>query len=196
MKPSTQRLVSLSVALAMIFAALIIYFSLTAPAYNVADGIHAEVLARQQFVDGQKDAVEQVQKLIADFNGKGGLRNAVSMALPLKFNQSEILNEIQGLASLNKLTLTSFSVAAPVAQNLGNAKGELTSSTAIVRPIGNINFQFRLAGAYEDFKNFIGNMETNIRVYEVKSISIDPQAKVSQNFYGFDVSATTYFQNP
>lgn len=191
MKPSTKRLVSLVAALVMVFAALIIYFNLTVPEYGAADAIRADVLSRQQLVSDQKGAIDQVQKLIADYQGKGAIRDVVSLSLPLKLDQSGILHQIQSMASLNKLSLQSLSISAPVSQDAGGV-----TSTAVIRPIGNMTFQLRVIGTYGDFKNFLGNLETNIRIFDVRSISVDPLAKPNQDFYGFDLSVVTYYQNP
>ena len=95
------------------------------------------------------------------------------------------------MASLNKLSLQSLSISAPVAQNAGGVQ-----SAAVIRPIGNMTFQVRVIGTYGDFQNFLQNLETNIRIFDVRSISIDPLAKPNQDFYGFDLAIITYYQNP
>ena len=191
MKPSTKRLVSLVGALVMVFAALIIYFNLTVPEYGNANTIRADVLSRQQLVTEQKGAIDQVQKLIADYQGKGAVQDVVSLSLPLKLDQSGVLHQIQSMASLNKLSLQSLSISAPVAQNAGGVQ-----SAAVIRPIGNMTFQVRVIGTYGDFQNFLQNLETNIRIFDVRSISVDPLAKPNQDFYGFDLAIITYYQNP
>lgn len=191
MKPSTKRLLSLVVALVMVFAAVIIYFNLTVPEYGSADAIRADVLSRQQLVNDQKGAIDQVQKLIADYQGKGAIRDVVSLSLPLKLDQSDILHQVQSMATINKLSLQSLSISAPVSQSAG-----ADISTAVIRPIGNMTFQLRVTGAYGDFKNFLANLETNIRIFDVRSISVDPLGKSNQDFYGFDLSVVTYYQNP
>lgn len=191
MKPSTKRLVSLVSALVMVFAALIIYFNLTVPEYSSTNAIRADVYSRQQLITDQKGAIDQVQKLIADYQGKAALREVISLSLPLKLDQSGILHQVQSMALVNKLSLQSFSIAAPVAQNAGTA-----TTAAVIRPIGNMTFQLRVIGTYEDFRNFLQNLETNIRIFDIRSISVDPLAKPNQDFYGFDLSVVTYYQNP
>lgn len=176
----------------MVFAGLVIYFNYTTQEYTNADVIRSDVFANQQLLTSQQDAVAQVKKLIADYSGTTQLRDLVSLALPLELDQSGVFNQVQRMAVLNKLTLQSFTVAAPVVQNLGTA----ASSTAIIRPIGNMTSQFRVIGTYEDFKNFLGNLETNIRVFDVKNISVDPLAKPNMDFYGFDVTDVAYYQTP
>ena len=195
MKPSAQRLLSLVIALAMIFAAIVIYFNLTMPEYDSADIVRGDVYARQEFVDGQKSAIEQVQKLIADYSSNSGLKNTISMALPFDINEAGIFHTIRGLAELNRMAIKSFSISQPAAQNIGNTFSGVGSSTAVVRPVGIINFQFRVAGAYEDFKSFLGNLETNIRIFDLRSITVAPSDDADRNNYEFDIGATAYYQN-
>lgn len=178
-------------ALVMVFAAVVIYFNMTVPEYGVANEIRADVFSRQQLVDDQRSAIGQVQKLITDYQGKEALREVVSLSLPLSFDQAGVLHQVQSMASLNNLSLQSFSITAPISQNIGDAAG-----AAVIRPIGNMIFQFRVVGSYGDFKGFLENLETNIRIFDIRSISVDPLAKPNQDFYGFDVSVATYYQNP
>lgn len=192
MKPSTKRLVSLVGALVLVFAALVVYFNLTVPEYDVIDKTRGDVASRQLLSDAQQGAIKQVQKLISDYQGKNQIRDTVSLALPTVLDQGGILHQVQTLASVNKLSMQSFSISAPVSQSISVA----ASSSAIIRPIGNLNFQFRVVGTYEDFKNFLGNLETNIRIFDIRSASVDPLGKPNQDFYGFDLTVVTYYQNP
>lgn len=191
MKPSTKRLLSLVAALVMAFAAVVVYFNLTVPEYSSADAIRADVYSRQQLVSDQKNAIASVQKLIADYQGKSGVREVVALSLPLKLDQSGVLHQIQSMANNNKLSLQSLSISAPVSQNPSGA-----ANTAVIRPVGSMAFQIRVVGAYADFKSFLQNLETNIRIFDIRTISVDPLAKPNQDFYGFDLSVVTYYQNP
>lgn len=179
-------------SLVMVFAALIVYFNYTTAEYVTADAIRADVYGRQELINTQKDAIAQVKKLILDYSGTAQLRDVVSLALPLTLDQSGVFHQVESMAALNKLAVQSFTISAPVSQNVGSVG---TSSTAIVRPIGNMTFQFRVIGTYEDFKNFLSNLETNIRVFDVRNLSVDPLAKPNQDFYGFDLTVVTYYQN-
>lgn len=192
MKPSTKRLLSLVVALLMVFAALVVYFNYTTTEYGVADQIRSDVAARQNLIGSQKDAINQVNKLIQDYTGTAQLREVVSLALPTAMDQSGVFYQVSSMATINKLFVQSFTISAPTTQNANSG----ASSTAIIRPISSITFQFRVIGAYADFKNFLSNLETNIRVFDVRSISINPlTVKQTQDFFGFDVTVVTYYQN-
>lgn len=190
MKPSTKRLLSLVGSLLMVFGALVVYFNYTTVEYGIADQIRSDVAARQDLVASQKEAISQVDKLLKDYSGAAGLRDVVSLALPTTLDQSGVFHQVSNMATLNKLSIQSFAISAPVSQNTGSV------ASTIVRPIGNMSFQFRVVGAYEDFKNFLQNMETNIRVFDIRSLSVNPLGKSNQDFYGFDLTVATYYQNP
>jgi len=178
-------------SLVMVFAALIVYFNYTTAEYGVADQIRSDVAARQELITSQKDAIGQVNKLIKDYTGTSQLREIVSLALPPTPEQSSVFHQVASMASMNKLFLQSFAISPPAAQSVG------ATTTAIIRPIGTMSFQFRVIGAYADFKGFLNNLETNIRVFDVRSISVSPlTVKQTQDFFGFDVTVVTYYQNP
>ena len=91
---------------------------------------------------------------------------------------------------MNKLALQQISIV-PVGAGAVNKE-----SKAIVKPICTLNVQLQLSGTYEDFKLFLRGLETNIRIANLRSVSVVPVGDSSQNFYNFELSVATYYQNP
>jgi Tfp pilus assembly protein PilO len=192
MKQSSKRFISLMVAVVLLFAALIIYFNFIQPAYGDAEQAKNDMLAKQDFVNNQKSAIQQVKNLVAQYQGKGDVAQAVSLALPTNKNQADAFHVLSGLADLHHLSLQSFAASAAAAQNITVGQA---SSTSLVRPTGSLLFQIKFAGAYADFKAFLQNIETNVRIFDVRSLGVAPLGKPGQDFFTFDLTVATYYQN-
>jgi Tfp pilus assembly protein PilO len=50
-----------------------------------------------------------------------------------------------------------------------------------------------MTGTYEDFRAFLSNLETNVRIFDLKAMSIQPIAKQT-NLFGFSLTVAAYYQ--
>lgn len=175
-------------------ATLVVYFSLIVPANDEGQEIKAQTIARQNFVDGQKAAISQVQKLIDSYKGEGQLQDVVSSILPMSEDLAGAFSQVGGLVQNNRLLMqvTTVSVSAEdsvYGKNAGGAPGR-----QLARPFKPVNFQVKAVGTYEDFKSFLKNLETNIRIFDANRIDIQPAGKPNQDIYTYDITITTYYQ--
>ncbi|MEK7546628.1 MAG: hypothetical protein AAB536_00370 [Patescibacteria group bacterium] len=193
MKQTTKRFLSLIISFVLFTATMIVYFNLILPANEDDQNIRAQVISRQDFVDNQKAAISQLQKLIDSYKGKGELQGVVSSILPLSPDLAGVFSQISGLVQVNELLMQGTTVSLPV--NFV-ASDEGASGQLLVKPFGSVDFQVKIIGSYEDFKSFLGNLETNIRIFDVKKIDLQPAGKPSQNIYTYDLTITAYYQNP
>ena len=183
---------SLIGALLLFAGAFIIYFNFVAPAYREAQKIKSELLGQSNLLDNQEKIIAQVQSLIDASGSAGPVRDAVNAALPSLRDEAEAINTINTLATVNRLSLQSLVVTAPALQS---ASARATSSSAVVRPIGVLSLQVKLAGTYADFKAFLRALETNVRVMDLKTANVDLGGKPNQDFYLFDLAIITYYQS-
>lgn len=196
MKQSSKRLLSLIVAVVFLFGAFFIYFNLIQPAYEEVQVARGEVYAKEDFIETQKNVVEQVKLALEQYQGKEELQRAVSMAIPPGTNQSEIAHQISALATQNQLTIQSLSAATPTVQNVKEVEASADANNFKVKPLGVLSFQLKVSGTYANFKAFLSNLENNIRVVDVKSVSVEELGKANQDFYLFSITVATYYQNP
>lgn len=197
MKQSSKRLLSLIVAVVFLFGAFFIYFNAIQPAYEEVQAARGEVYAREDFIETQKNVVEQVKLALEQYQGKEELQRAVSMAIPPGTNQSEIAHQVSALATQNQLTIQSLSAATPTVQNVKEVEAAAGANNNFkVKPLGVLSFQLKVSGTYANFKAFLSNLENNIRVVDVKSVSVEELGKSNQDFYLFSITVATYYQNP
>lgn len=198
MKQSSKRLWSLLVAILLLFAAFFIYFNAIQPAYEKVQAARGEVYSKQDFIKTQRAVVDQVKLALEQYEEKEMLQQAVSSAIPPGANQSEVAHQLNVLAAQSQLTIQSFSAATPTVQNVKavQAEEEGESETFKVKPVGVLSFQIKASGTYSGFKSFMQAIENNIRIIDIKNVSVEQVGKPNQDFYVFTITVATYYQNP
>lgn len=180
------------ISFSLFVATLIIYFSLIVPANNDGQAVKAEMLSRENFINSQKSAINQVKNLITSYKGEGQLQEVVSSILPFSGDLAGSFSQMNGLIQANHLLFNNFIAGAP--SELPSAGDQ--SSQLQIKGYGSIDFQIQITGTYEDFKAFLANVETNIRIFDVKKIDIEPAGKSNQDLYNYNLTVTTYYQIP
>ena len=197
MKQTTKRFLSLLISFVLFVASLIVYFNLIVPAGNEEQSIKAKAISRENFVKSQQAAISQVQKLINSYKGEGELRDVVSSILPLFPDLAGAFSQLSGLAQVNRLLIQNVTVNPPVNQSVqGNSNASGAVSQPLAKPFGSVDFQMKVVGSYGDFKSFLKNLETNIRIFDVKKIILESPGKPNQEIYNYDLTVGTYYQSP
>lgn len=182
------------VAFVMVFAAIVIYSNLTVPAYTALDERRAELNSLDQLYARKEKAINDVQSVLKDYDSDQklkGLQDVISSSLPNDLQQSEILNQIRAIAGVNQLSLTDMSLNVSSVQNVAAR----ATTTQLIKPVAAISVQFKVIGFYSDIKNFISSLENNLRIMDIRSITIDPLGKPDQDYYRADLTVITYYQS-
>lgn len=190
MKPSTKRVLSIGFALAFIIAALVVYGSFISPEMDTLSGIRSEVASKQNLYATQKNAVNQVQELIAKFQNNASLQRTVSLIIPDNPNVTDALNQTNVIAKNNQVQIFNLSVKP---SELG------TQSQALVKRVGVLSVSITAGGSYEGLKGFLQSLETNVRLANVQSFEFaPPQGSEIQQLgagnYTMKLSVDIYYQ--
>lgn len=186
----------MSLALFLTVGAFVIYFSFIRPVYEDTQKIRSEELSRQTFTDRQSAVLNQVKKLIASYKGQGELQDAVSLSLPLKPDEPGALAQLNGLLENNHILPQSFGISVLGSQGGTARRTQGTSTQSFAKPLSTMLFKIRFIGTYEDIKNFLANLETNIRIFDIRDLSLTPvTAKGSPTAYNVDLTVATYSQS-
>ncbi len=194
MKQSVKRMVGTILSLIFIVASIVGFFNFVMPLYREIGVSKSEAAGRAQLLENQKRIVAQVESLVSTYQEGRKLQDIVSSALPLDQEVSQALLQIGGIAQSNNMIPTAF-VVTPPAQNVATLRAE-ARKTSLLKEVSSITIRVDLTGSYEDFKSFIKNLETNIRIFDIKAMTLQPIGKPGQNIYSFNVTVVTYYQNP
>jgi Tfp pilus assembly protein PilO len=200
MRSSTKRILSAALSLIFIFLAFIIFAMLIKPSYEETQKLRADVLNRQNFIQNKKSLTEQFKKLVSQYDSQEKAQENISLILPQNPGVGEALTQINGLLDLNHLSVLSFNINKPLLQSYSSSNTNSTS-TQVIKPLGTIDINFKVVGNYSDFKNFLNQLETNIRIFNVKTLNISPvvvasgdKNQIQNKTLSYDISITTYYQ--
>ncbi|MBI5220802.1 MAG: hypothetical protein HY978_03120 [Candidatus Liptonbacteria bacterium] len=198
MKQTTKRFLSMIISLALIVAAFLVLFDLIQPAYGEVQQIRSEQISRENFLAKQRAAVEQVKNLITATRSEQELQRVLSLALPTQPDPAGAIAQLDGIAEGNRLALKGLSISLSEQQASGGQADQAQSGAAnsLARPLGSATFQIRFASTYEDMKAFLRGVETNLRLFDVRSINLQPPAKIGDTKYDLEMVLETYYQTP
>lgn len=187
MKASSKRILSILTAILMIIASLFVYSSLIRPVYSEIKNLRAEVAGRLDLINRNKASIEQVQKLLSEYQSISQAQEITSLVLPSEQNISRAVNQVVGLADLNGLFIELLAV-----QQLAIKP---SAQPNLVKGVGVLRFNLRLAGSYENFKSFIKNLETNVNLMDLVNLKIEAATKTrAGDSFSYTMVIDSYYQ--
>jgi Tfp pilus assembly protein PilO len=205
MRQSSKRILSGFIALLFLLLAFIIFAYLIKPVYTEIQSLRGDVLIRKNDLETQKNLANKLKELRDKYYGEDfqKIQQAMSLILPENPEIAESLIQLNGLITANNLSLDSITVSRPILINLNdsNNSNSRATSTSILKPIGSFDVVFKTKGEYNDFKNFLNQLETNIRFFNIKTIDIsssnvvDSLKQGSKSTLNFDITASVYYQS-
>ncbi|MBI1960707.1 MAG: type 4a pilus biogenesis protein PilO [Candidatus Liptonbacteria bacterium] len=188
MKPSTQRMISLVASAALLVMTLVIFSSFIVPEYAETQDLRGRIKTKSELFGQQNIATTQIQKLIADYQGLANIQETLSLLIPREEAVPQALNQIGNIARANNLSIQSMSVQALPFR----AKAE-SQASLLVKRVGSLRIDAQMRGTYEALKAFVKTVETNIRVMDIRQMSITPQTDPNRP-YAIVVTIDTYYQ--
>jgi len=195
-------------ALAFIVASLLVLFDFIQPTYGDVQTLRGKQVADEDFLTQEQNVVTQAQNLLAQYKSQGTNQSQLALAMPSGPDVAGGLAQIYGLAALNGLTVQSITLSTPVvaaaqsAQTLGGTNASPLTASQIVKPMGTLTIQMTGTASYEGLKSFLSGLETNIRIFDVTGISIQPanitvtgkSVSFNNDLFSYNMTVVTYYQ--
>ena len=207
MKQTTKRFLSMILGVVFFVGSIVIYFQLIQPAYGETLKLKSTKASLQSFLDKEKQAIDTVKQLISDYNTKNEkIQQTVSLVLPTDPDVSGAVTQLYGLSQNNNLQFKDVKISVPgLSSASSQAKGLDPSNLALAlqRPIGTLSLSTVLVGSYDDFKEFLSQLQSNIRIFDIKTLLMSPVINIGKDKipqaiekYTFSFSVSTYYQSP
>jgi Tfp pilus assembly protein PilO len=192
MKASSKRILSILLSAVFLLGTLVVYGNFIQPEINAASSLQSIVASKTNLLNSQKVAVSQVSQLISQFQNAAALQKTVTLAIPLSPDTTEILNQWQAIAQSAGVTLQSLNV-----QPVG-ASGPAATGT-LVKKIGNVAITVSALGSYTALKQFLQDIETNVRVTNVNTFELNAAQGGGQSgansVYSLQASVSSFYQS-
>ena len=178
-------------------AAGIIFFTYTKPTYD-------SVQALRGSVDGYNAALEkaaELQKLKADLLQRYNAFDATQLdrlqkLLPEHVDNVALILDLDSIATRYGMGLENVDVSTPASAAAGTtAIGAVGASG---KTFDSVTLRFSTTGSYTNFIQFLRSLEQSLRIVDLVSLSIAPQAAApgadtSTLIYHYDVVLRTYW---
>jgi Tfp pilus assembly protein PilO len=156
------------------------YFFLLAPKYRQT-AKYVSVIGRQEALDleAKKSELAKIKELAEAFKkiDKKYIEKINAIA-PVKKNKEELFSEINYLVSQSGLFLQSVSLAEGGDYRDLGLVNPGAGDAATSKKIEMVGISLMVRGAdYKAFKNFLANLENNLRIMDVANISFDPSGQ-------------------
>jgi len=208
MKQSSKRLTSSILALLFLVGSFLVFFEFIQPTYATVLQAKGTRAASEALLAQEQTAVSQAKQLLSQYENDSTAESNLALAMPSGPDVSGALAQIYGIATNNSIVVTNLSISPPtvppqaaVAASVGGVEG----AASVVQPIGTISFQMNGTGSYENLKTFLSELETNIRIFDLTALSIQPfissavsgtkTAPASTDDFTYNITVVTYFQS-
>jgi len=187
MKSSTIRFLNLLASLGLLLASIFVFTLLLQPSYREINELRGDLAVKSAAVKDQTRIVEEVRSLLDQYESLAGPSQTIALALPNREEYPNLVNQFGGLARVSGLALDSITFAALPYQK--SATSPLNGA-----PVVNIiQTTLSLGGSYQSFKNFLRAIETNIRLMDTVSFSLNPGA--GGDNYSYNLVVNAYYQS-
>ena len=120
---------------------------------------------------------------IEQFQEFSRIQEAVGLAMPLNENTTQMLNQLDAIARTSGVKMVSFE-SAPTAFE--------ESARPLTLRLGSLEINMNVTGNYENLKEFLRFLETNVRVFNVQRYVFSPESESGK--YQLFMKVETYFQ--
>ncbi|MBI5079650.1 hypothetical protein HZB06_03245 [Candidatus Wolfebacteria bacterium] len=189
MKASSKRTLSILLSIFLFIGSLAIYAYLLKPAYEKVKIQKSEIASRLETVKEYEGIISRIKNLLGQYENAAQAQETMSVILPIDQNVPESINQINGLAYFNNLTIDRLSIR-QLAISPSNDKLNL------IKGIGVLRVNIHLKGDYGAIKSFIHNLETNLNLMDLVSLRFEPVAAGAKgsNFFDYSAEIDTYYQ--
>ncbi len=152
----------------------------------------------------EQQVVSKVKSLLTTYQSDASSSQSVAMALPVGPGVSGALAQIYGIATNANVTIQGTQISTQAVQAVAapaTTVGAAAAAGSIVKPTGTVSFQVTGSASYESFKSFLQELETNIRIFDVTAISLQPAAiaatktqTANADMFNYTITVVTYYQ--
>ncbi len=179
MRPSSKRALSLLASMIFFIGSLIIYVDFIKPTYNKIDLLRGELETERQQYDDYKSVIDRLRPVFESFRSASELQQSFSSMLPTNPMVPQAVAQLNGLASQSLMSINSINV---------NELAVASQKSALLKGAGIIDLNLAISSnSYESIKSFLQNVESNIRVFDVKRINVSKRDNLNSFVVNLDV---------
>lgn len=171
------------------------------PFYKEVKTLRAEIIEYNKALDNSTNLQKTEDALITSLNSiKQSDKDRLYSFLPSTVNNIQFILEIERIANLHNMPIKDIKFEAKKNVNANDPNIVVSEAGADSRPFGVFPIEFTTEGDYNSFILFLKDLEFNLRLTDVKSISFTspdssdkPTPGVDPNIYRYSLKVETYW---
>jgi Tfp pilus assembly protein PilO len=192
-----MRLKTIIIALCLLLS-IFISWQFIWPAYNNFQAKQSVADVKQQEYNKLKDLVDKLNELTKDYKTKADSVDKLEQIAPPGKNIPELLNQFESLSAQSGMILHSIDFAegagaqAQAKQTVSPDQAAAQQNEAASAPVNELGINIRVSGSYEAFKNFLTNIEKNLRLVDIQTLGFSVSGQ-QNDLYDYSVSGKAYY---
>lgn len=183
MNALSKRIIFILITLALLIASLVTYIMFIKPTYQSVVQQRAELASKKESFEKYQTSMLQLTSAFKDDPQK--IQEAVSQAFPRGINSAQLSAQIVGFAKLKRMQVSVLNIEpGPM----------LKASNKAIKSVGTLIATVRLEGGYNDFKEFLQQIENNRLILDIDALEISKQKKDNVSTLMYSVKITSYYQ--
>lgn len=180
---------SLLISVAFAAGAVFIYSDLIQPLYKDLEIMRGQRADKEAAVKAEENIKQEFDNRLKTLDEKKIA--LVSEVFPKTPRADAILEQLQGISEISKVQLQSVSIATPAIEQTKDNK----SVASLVRPMMTLVISVKYTGPYANVKEFVRTLESSIRLFEVRDVTVQPASKSDTDLFSVDLKAVAFYQS-
>jgi Tfp pilus assembly protein PilO len=173
-----------------------IFFLYTQPTYDTMQTLQSQNAEYDQALTKAAELQQLKQSLLSRYNSFNPSDiNKLQSMLPDQVNNIQLILDLDNMASHDGMALQNVVINDPNAGQ--SSSGAIDSISTGSQKYSSLTMQFTTHGTYDQFKQFLDDMQSSLQVVDLVSLSIAPDTSVqaSQPTYTYNMTIRTYWLN-
>ena len=194
--------------LSFVLISIVLFFSIVDPLYKETSRLRSDVSTYNTALGNSTELQKARDSLVDTYkNIKPVDKERLEHFLPNTVNNIKFILEVERIANIHSMPIRNIKFDPQKVQDTKITANGATSTVVIAsnnpsdaRPYGVFPIEFTTEGTYDQFSLFLKDLEYNLRLVDVKSVSFvvpPPQAKPGEgqdpNVYTYTLKVETYW---
>lgn len=168
-----------TISVTAIIIAGAIFFLYTQPTYDQSKSIQTQIASYDTALQKAAELQTLKQQLLARYNAFNPADiERLQKLLPDHVDNIRLILDMDNIASHDNMTLSNVDISGNTSVG-GDTKTVIGSLGAGTQKFESLSIAFSTSGTYTDFKKFLGDLQSSLRIVDMTTLSITPGGAVS-----------------
>ena len=166
-----------------------VYFMYISPQIAHINELRAQLAEYQNTLNETKDLKVKRDALLASYGSISSDDTAkLKKIIPENFDSVSLVSDINSIASKNGMVLKNVKISEQKTDETNSPAG---APVAVGYKTASLNFG--VSGSYSQFNGFVKDLESSLKLLDVKSVTLKESQKPGVDIYDYSFDVNTYF---